>query len=131
MIPRVPAAEITPAAYATDDFCYLTTTGRRSGQPHTIEIWFAVDRDVVYMMAGGRDRSDWVRNLMAHPSVRLQIGEHDWDAEARIVVAGSDEDTRVRPLLRDKYANASDDLVSWSRTALPVALEVTGPASDG
>ena len=26
-------------------------------------------------------------------------------------------------LLRDKYATTSDDLVSWGRTALPVAIE--------
>jgi deazaflavin-dependent oxidoreductase (nitroreductase family) len=131
MIPRVTDAEISPSTDASEDFCYLTTTGRRSGQPHTIEIWFAVDGGVVYMMAGGRERSDWVRNLIAMPSVRLQIGEHDWDAAARLVEAGTDEDARVRPLLREKYANASDDLVSWSRAALPVALEITGPASDG
>jgi hypothetical protein len=24
-------------------FCYLTTTGRRTGRAHTIEIWFALD----------------------------------------------------------------------------------------
>jgi hypothetical protein len=23
------------------DFCYLTTTGRKSGKPRTIEIWFS------------------------------------------------------------------------------------------
>jgi len=131
MISRVNDSTTAPDAFADEDFCYITTTGRRTGNPHTIEIWFGVDRDVVYLMGGGRDRSDWVRNLMAHPSVRLQIGEHDWDARARVVEAGTEEDARVRPLLRDKYANASDDLVSWARTALPVALEVTGPASDG
>jgi deazaflavin-dependent oxidoreductase (nitroreductase family) len=120
-----------PSAHAAEDYCYLTTTGRNTGQPHTIEIWFAVDAGVVYLMAGGRDTSDWVRNLVAHPEVRLQIGDHDWSARARVVEAGAEEDTRVRPLLRTKYASSSDDLVSWARTALPVALEVTGPASAG
>ncbi len=130
MILRVAEADSSLSADASEEYCYLTTTGRRSRQPHTIEIWFAVDRGVVYMMAGGRDSSDWVRNLIADPAVRLQIGEHDWDARARVLDAGTEEDARVRRLLRGKYANASDDLVSWARTALPVALEVTGPASD-
>jgi deazaflavin-dependent oxidoreductase (nitroreductase family) len=120
-----------PSAHADEEFAYLTTAGRRTGQPHTIEIWFAVDRGVVYMMAGGRERSDWVRNLIAQPAVRLQIGDDDWDAQARVVDAETEEDTRVRPLLREKYASSSDDLVSWARTALPVALEVIGPASGG
>jgi hypothetical protein len=26
-----------------EPFCYLTTVGRVSGRPHTIEIWFALD----------------------------------------------------------------------------------------
>jgi deazaflavin-dependent oxidoreductase (nitroreductase family) len=117
----VPASEDIDAL-ADDDFCYLTTTGRRTGAPHTIEIWFGVDRGVVYLMGGGRERSDWVRNLMAHPHVQVRIRDRVWDADARVVVAGTDEDARVRPLLRDKYANADDDLVGWSRTALPVAL---------
>lgn len=115
--------EPEPSAYADESFCYLTTTGRRRGGLHTIEIWFAVDRGVVYLMAGGRDRSDWVRNLMAQPAVDLRIGTHEWDARARMVEPDTDEDERVRPLLRDKYADRDDDLVSWARTALPVAIE--------
>jgi hypothetical protein len=27
---------------ADEDFCYLTTTGRKSGKPHESEIWFGV-----------------------------------------------------------------------------------------
>jgi deazaflavin-dependent oxidoreductase (nitroreductase family) len=130
MIIRVSDAATTPSAYTTEEYGYLTTTGRRTGNPHTIEIWFAVDRDVVYMMAGGRDQADWVRNLTANSSVRLQVGDDAWTARARLVQPGTEEDSRVRPLLREKYASSSDDLVAWARTALPVALEITGPASD-
>jgi deazaflavin-dependent oxidoreductase (nitroreductase family) len=109
-------------ALADEPFAYVTTTGRRSGDPHTIEIWFGVEGSVVYLMAGGRDRSDWVRNLIANPRVRLRIRDREWDADARLVDEGTDEDARVRPLLRDKYADADDDLVGWARRALPVAL---------
>ena len=41
-------------ANAEDDFCYLTTRGRVSGQPHEIEIWFTADDDTLYMLAGAR-----------------------------------------------------------------------------
>ena len=37
--------------FADDDFCYLTTTGRVTGQPHTIEIWFAVGGRTLYMLS--------------------------------------------------------------------------------
>jgi deazaflavin-dependent oxidoreductase (nitroreductase family) len=116
-------ADPTPSDFAAAAFCYLTTTGRHTGRAHTIEIWFAVDGNAVYMMAGGRESTDWVRNLAADSAIVLRIDDTEWDARARIVDAGSAEDARVRPLLRDKYATSDDDLVSWARTALPVALE--------
>ena len=45
-------------ALAGEDFCYLTTTGRVTGRPHEIEIWFALDGATLYMLSGGRGRSD-------------------------------------------------------------------------
>ena len=115
--------ELSPSAFADESFCYLTTTGRHTGRLHTIEIWFAFDHGVVYLMAGGRDRSDWVRNVLAHADVTLRIGTQEWNARARVVEPDGEEDSRVRRLLRGKYASTADDLVSWARTALPVALE--------
>jgi deazaflavin-dependent oxidoreductase (nitroreductase family) len=112
------------AELSGDDFAYLTTTGRRSGTPHTIEIWFGIDRGVVYVMGGGREKSDWTQNLLADPNVKVRIRDHEWDATARVVEADTDEDARVRDLLRSKYANADDDLVGWARRALPVAFDL-------
>ncbi|MEO3777495.1 hypothetical protein ABGB16_11740 [Micromonospora sp. B11E3] len=37
-----------------DDFAYLTTTGRRSGRPHTIEIWYAEHQGVRYLALRAR-----------------------------------------------------------------------------
>ena len=54
-------------------YCYLTTRGRVSGEPREIEIWFALEGRTVYLLSGGRDRSNWVRNLQADPSVRVRI----------------------------------------------------------
>ena len=64
-----------PDDLAALDFCYLTTTGRVSGSPHRIEIWFVLVDETVYLMAGDRDRSDWVRNLIITPDVELELGE--------------------------------------------------------
>ena len=64
-------------ANAEDDYCYLTTRGRVSGQPHEIEIWFTADDDTLYMLAGAGDRSDWVRNLRAEPAVTVRGARHD------------------------------------------------------
>ena len=60
---------------AEEDFCYLTTTGRVTGRPHEIEIWFALipERRTLYMLSGGGDRSDWVKNLSRDPDVEVRI----------------------------------------------------------
>ena len=33
-----------------EDFCYLTTTGRVTGLPREIEIWFALQGATLYML---------------------------------------------------------------------------------
>lgn len=110
------------------DYCYVTTTGRRSGRAHTIEIWFALHGDRVYLLSGGRDGSDWVKNLRAHPTIGLRIGDLDWIARAR-VVEDPEEDALVRRLLLEKYRPRYEgDLDEWGATALPIAIDLPGTA---
>jgi deazaflavin-dependent oxidoreductase (nitroreductase family) len=107
-------------------FCYLTTTGRRTGRPHTIEIWFGVADGRLYLLSGGGDRSDWVRNLMANPRVGLRIGDLTTEAVGRIVEDEA-EDAMARRLLAAKYQGWREgrSLSGWARTAVPIAIEPT------
>jgi deazaflavin-dependent oxidoreductase (nitroreductase family) len=83
------------ATVADDDFCYLTTRGRVSGRPHEIEIWFALDDRTLYLLSGGGDRSDWMRNLRADPAVTVRLRDTPYAATARIVEPG-EESQRAR-----------------------------------
>ena len=112
------------SALASEQYCYLTTIGRRSGAPRQIEIWFGLEDSTVYMLSGGRDRSDWVRNLMREPRVKVRIGDSSFAGRARIVT-DPEEDARARRLLLDKYAPAyGGDLSDWGERSLPVAVEL-------
>jgi deazaflavin-dependent oxidoreductase (nitroreductase family) len=105
------------------DYCYLTTTGRRSGEPHRIEIWFALADDTVYLLSGGGERSDWVRNLVASPEVVLEIGDGKRTAKAR-VVSDPEEDALARRIVTEKYTpRYRGDLGDWGRTSLPIAVD--------
>lgn len=107
-----------------EQYCYLTTTGRRSGRPHQIEIWFSIDESTVYMLSGGRDRSDWVKNVARISAVSVRIASRQFSGTAR-VVHDPDEDTLARRLLLEKYAPIyGGDLSDRGRTALPVAIDV-------
>jgi deazaflavin-dependent oxidoreductase (nitroreductase family) len=113
------------ASLAGESYCYLTTTGRVSGEPREIEIWFGLEGSTLYMLSGGRDRSDWVKNLLKEPRVSVRIADRTFDGRAR-VVSDPDEDTRAREMLVAKYeAGYSGDLSNWRETALPIAVDLS------
>ena len=110
-----------------EDFCYITTTGRRTGNPHRIEIWFAAapGTRTIYVLAGGRERADFVRNAIVEPKVTVRIGDREGGATARVLEAGTEEDARARSLVLAKYqAPGETDLDRWGRSALPVAFDL-------
>ncbi len=108
---------------ADEDFCYLTTVGRVSGRPHEIEIWFATENQTLYMLSGGRDRSDWVKNLRRNPEVTVRLAGEHFEGRARLVES-EEEDELARRLLIEKYERTPGSLANWQRTALPVAVDL-------
>jgi deazaflavin-dependent oxidoreductase (nitroreductase family) len=111
------------ADLASVPFGYLTTTGRITGRSHRIEIWFALQEGVVFLLSGGRDASDWVRNIQVTPDVVFEIGGVRRLTRARIVEPDTDEDALARRLLFEKYSGPGEDLDEWARTSLPVAID--------
>jgi deazaflavin-dependent oxidoreductase (nitroreductase family) len=114
-----------PQQFAGEDFCYLTTTGRVSGRPHTIEIWFALDGHVLYMLSGGRDSADWVKNLMRWPEVTVRLRDVVYPGRARVVEEGGEEDALARRIVVQKYQPGyGEDLSGWGRESLVVAVDL-------
>ena len=110
-------------ALAGEDFCYLTTVGRVTGRPHTVEMWFALDDHTLYMLSGGGGGSDWVKNLRRTPEVEVRISSVRLEGRAR-VVEDPEEDELARSLLVEKYESTPGSLSNWRRRALPVAVDL-------
>ena len=112
---------------ADEDFCYLTTMGRVSGNPHEIEIWFGAQDDVIYLMSGGGRDADWVKNLIKNPGVTVRIGNTTFTAIARLVI-GSKEEAAARLKLAEKYHewenSETKTLSEWAKTALVVGIDL-------
>jgi deazaflavin-dependent oxidoreductase (nitroreductase family) len=110
-------------ALAGESFCYLTTTGRVTGRPHEIEMWFSVvpETRTLYMLSGGRDRSDWVKNLRRDPEVTVRIAGERFGGRAR-EARDAEEDELARRLLVEKYETSPGSLRNWRRNALPIAV---------
>ena len=116
--------------YAAEQFCYLTTTGRVSGKPHEIEIWFALAGRTLYMLAGGRHTADWVKNINHEPTVRVRIRDRLFQGTGRIVAEESEEAVRARELVGPKYDEwqPGQPQAGWTWTALPVAVDLNAAA---
>jgi deazaflavin-dependent oxidoreductase (nitroreductase family) len=115
--------------WASAPYAYLTTIGRRTGRPHRIEIWFAAQNGRVYLLSGGRERSDWVRNLQENAHVTVELADETHAGTARVLQAGTIEDRRARELLVAKYATPGNTLADWKRRSLPVVIEFSHAVS--
>jgi deazaflavin-dependent oxidoreductase (nitroreductase family) len=72
----------------------LTTTGARTGQPHTTPVMYSKDGDrlVIYASkAGAPTNPDWYRNLVAQPQVTVEVGTEKFAATAE-VITGEERD---------------------------------------
>jgi deazaflavin-dependent oxidoreductase (nitroreductase family) len=65
-------------------YLYLTTTGRVTGQPRQIEIWFTEHGGRFYLIAE-RETANWVRNIQSQPQVKVRVGDAEFNAFARVV----------------------------------------------
>ena len=68
-----------------ENFLYLTTTGRASGLPRGIEIWFALSTLAgTTSSRGAREESGWVKNLRNEPRVRFSVGTREAPRRRRL-----------------------------------------------
>ncbi len=97
------------------EFLYLTTTGRRSGEPHEIEIWFVEHEGRYYLVSEQRERSDWVQNILHNPRVSFWVGGQTYQGNGRAI------DPQVEPELAAAVSAKMDAKYGWS-TGLVVEL---------
>jgi len=107
------------------NFCYLTTTGRKSGRKRTIEIWFGLDGDTVYLLSGGGASAQWVKNIQVDDRVTVRLGQKTYPGVARLV-EDRDEDAKARRMLAAKYQGwePGKRLSGWANNSLAVAVHV-------
>jgi deazaflavin-dependent oxidoreductase (nitroreductase family) len=90
----------------------LTTVGARSGRRHTVPVTYVTDGERYVVAAGANSANPaWCHNLLAHPSVAIEVGTAALEALAG-VAAGSERDG-----LFDKYASEQPQLLSYQAVA--------------
>ena len=67
---------------------FLTTFGRKTGKPHRVVVDIVKhdkDINVYFVNAGWGLRSDWFRNLIANPNVRVQVARRKFSGRAAVL----------------------------------------------
>ena len=107
----------------------LTTTGARSGGPHTTPVGYLPDGDRILIIgsAGGDDRHpDWFHNLVAQPRVTVEDGVFTYDAEAEVLTGAERDRLFARAVEADP--GWADYQANTTRVLPVVALrEIPGP----
>ena len=98
---------MTHARRKDPTYLYLTTTGRRSGLPREIEIWFTRLGERHYVIAEHRRRARWVQNLRALSVVTVRLGKRTFPARARVI------DVRAEPELAQRVKAHSEKKYGW------------------
>ena len=105
------------------EYAYLTTTGRSSGEPHRIEIWYRRIDDVVWFIAGGRWSADWTQNLRANPACTIEVGDEVLTGTAFF----EPQDARApREALAARYQGwrEGEPLTPWATSGLLVGVRI-------
>jgi deazaflavin-dependent oxidoreductase (nitroreductase family) len=106
----------------------LTVPGRKSGKPRTVPVAY-FEHDNGYLVAatagGSKSNPQWINNLAAAGQAQIQVGEHQFDVDARI--ADSAERDELWREVVVKQAPAFAKYEEKSGRAIPIALLTPHP----
>ena len=105
-----------------NDMLLLTTVGSRTGELHTVPLLYLRDSADVIIIAswGGRpSHPQWYSNLLANPSVAIQIVEESTSVTAR--TASGEERSRLWPLIISAY-DGYREYQSRTNREIPVVI---------
>jgi deazaflavin-dependent oxidoreductase (nitroreductase family) len=100
----------------------ITVTGRTSGRPISLPIWFALDGDKLYLIPVKGSDTDWYKNVRKTPTIRLGAGGKTLTTSARLITDEAQLDT-VLEKFRDKYGRNVKSYYPRFDVAVEVPLE--------
>ncbi|AOS61543.1 nitroreductase/quinone reductase family protein [Actinoalloteichus hymeniacidonis] len=115
------AIEITPAATTRERIIDITTTGRRTGLPRRIEIFFYHVAERTYLCSGTVPSPRWYVNLVANPAFTFHL-KHGVRADLRATARPVTEEQERRAALGEIVADLNQP-ANPGTLAQPVRLE--------
>ena len=105
-----------------EKFAYLTTVGRKTGNPHTVELWFAFADGKIFLSHEG-SYTDWMKNIKKTRRVRARIGRLNLEADASILVGSKLEELGKTSLYEKYYGPAPKSTIdNWFELSTVIEL---------
>jgi len=105
-----------------EKFAHLTTVGRKTGRPHSVEVWFSIAGQKIFLSHEG-DYTDWMRNLAKNKRARIRIGRSSLEADAAILGEGESKELGKRSLYEKYYGPAPKPTIDdWFELSTIVEL---------
>ncbi len=90
------------AEVAPNRLMYLTTIGRKTSNPHLVEVWFAVREGRIFLSHEGQE-TDWMKNIRRNSQVSFEIGGKNFIGRARFLEDSTEEAWMGKEALYEKY----------------------------
>ncbi len=100
----------------------ITVTGRKSGRAISIPIWFASDDKKLYLLPVKGSDTQWYKNVLHKPSMRVEAGGAEAEVKAMPVT-----DTAVVSAVIEKFRakyGAGDIKKYYSKLDVAVVAEI-------
>jgi hypothetical protein len=95
---------------ADEKYIYLKTIGRKTKNPHQVELWFAVAQGKIFLSHEGAF-ADWMKNILKDDNVEFTIRDHRFKGKARIYPGGAAFETGKNALYSKYYGKANKSVI--------------------
>jgi len=115
---------------ASEKFIHLTSTGRKTGKPRMVELWFAFNGGKVYLSHEGEE-TDWMRNIKKNEQVTFEIAGKSFTGKARYLKDSEDKAWIARVALYEKYyGKASKEVIEdWFSLSRLLLIDDVRPST--
>jgi deazaflavin-dependent oxidoreductase (nitroreductase family) len=105
-------------------FALLETTGRRTGQRRLTPVGNGFDGEVFWLVSEhGRD-SDYAKNLIANPRVRVKVGRRWYRGTATVIDEDDGHARRRRLDEANGFVGRADGVIFRASASVPVTVRI-------
>lgn len=113
------------AEVAAEKLILLTSRGRRTGKPHIVELWFAINGNKLYLSHEGEE-TDWIKNLRRNDQVSFEIGGRCFKGRAHQLKDSTELWMAKKALYEKYYGKVSREIIEdWFSLSTLFLIEPT------